>query len=80
MSRATYMGVVLVLIAFAAAHERVHMRDIQTLVLSKGSMTQHRRVPPVSQLICRDTAGLSFSQLPSTAVCRNIGWDGHNTK
>lgn len=71
---------VLLLVALAAAHERVHMRDIQALVLEKGAYTEFRRGAPVPQLKCLAAAGLRDDELPKAAMCRNIGWDGREAK
>ena len=49
------------------------LQDVTSLVFTKGEMTNSRRSSPISQMTCK-SGHCQYS--PSTALCRNVGFDG----
>lgn len=58
-----------------SSHDAVRLQDIGTLVFSSDAKTTARRSSPIPQMSC---IGGSCEYAPSTAACKNIGFDGRD--
>ncbi|GJJ71156.1 hypothetical protein EMPS_03506 [Entomortierella parvispora] len=62
-----------------AAHQKVLLRDVQTLTLHKGRMTTGRRSSPVPQLNCVGGNACGDYE-PDVVQCVNTGFDGSDVQ
>mgnify|MGYP001262428055 CR=1 FL=1 len=58
----------------AAAHEKVPIKEVTSLLLHRGKMTTGRRSAPVPQINCLSNCNHS----PDTIFCSNVGFDGED--
>lgn len=61
----------------ADAGQKVLLKDVTSLVFTKGELTTGRRSAPVSQLLC-DSEWAVCRYEPSSIGCKNTGWDGND--
>ena len=61
----------------ADADQKVLLKDVSSLVFTKGELTTGRRSAPVSQLVC-DSGRDVCRYEPSSIGCKNMGWDGND--
>ena len=61
----------------ADAGQKVLLKDVTSLVFTKGELTTGRRSAPVSQLVC-DSERAVCRYEPSSIGCKNTGWDGND--
>ncbi len=65
-------------LACAAMHERVLLKDVQVLTLRSGAFTTGRRNSPIAQLSCQNCADDAARRVVDTIQCRNVGFDGRD--
>lgn len=77
MKRSFFVFLLLLLftVGFVAAHERIHQRDIPSLLFEKGRITTSNRVPGMQQLQCTSNCHLAKVE---RVLCVNKGFDGNN--
>ncbi|KAI9207614.1 uncharacterized protein BJ171DRAFT_278372 [Polychytrium aggregatum] len=63
----------------AAASDKIHIRDIETLTLYHGHKTAARRVQPVPQMECIGGDACRDVVIP-VIQCYNRGWDGRQVQ
>ena len=51
------------------------LQEVETLVFTTGEVTNARRSSPLPQMACK---GGPCQYAPTTAMCRNVGWDGND--
>jgi hypothetical protein len=54
---------------------KIRLADVQTLTFTRDDYTTARRSSPIPQMKC---TGENCQYAPSSAMCRNIGLDGHD--
>jgi len=59
-----------------AHDDKIHMRDINSLVLHAGQYTTARRSTPILQVSCTGGTAAGFSNVVDTILCTNMGWSG----
>ncbi|KAI9014722.1 hypothetical protein BC832DRAFT_546241 [Gaertneriomyces semiglobifer] len=59
----------------ASKHQKVLLRDVQTLTLYRGELTTGRRLKPIPQIKC--VGGDACKDVvPEVIQCRQVGWNG----
>ncbi|KAI8362966.1 hypothetical protein B0O80DRAFT_432320 [Mortierella sp. GBAus27b] len=61
--------------AFGSSHNKVLLKDVQTITLHRGKMTAGRRTSPVPQLNCVGGNACGDYE-PAVVQCTNSGFDG----
>ncbi|KAJ3186553.1 Store-operated calcium entry-associated regulatory factor [Gaertneriomyces sp. JEL0708] len=59
----------------ASKHQKVLLRDVQTLTLYRGELTTGRRLKPIPEIKC--VGGDACKDVvPEVIQCRQVGWNG----
>jgi len=66
--------------AVCAAHDRILLKDVGAITLTKGQMTRAQRSYPVPQLSCVGGSAQSSTYHPTVVQCQNRGFDGHDVQ
>ncbi|KAI1314711.1 hypothetical protein EDD11_001833 [Mortierella claussenii] len=65
--------------AFGGEHQKILLRDVQTLTLHRGRMTTGRRAAPVPQVTCAGGNACGDYE-PDVVQCTNAGFDGSDVQ
>ncbi|XP_069482267.1 store-operated calcium entry-associated regulatory factor isoform X2 [Ambystoma mexicanum] len=63
-----------------ADHDKVLLRDIQSITLYSDRYTNSRRTSPVPQLACTGGTAGCAAYIPPVVSCQNKGWDGFDVQ
>jgi len=61
-----------------AWNDRVSLKDVKVLTLSKEKWTTARRGSPIKQLNCVGGSAHGYDYQPDVVQCTNVGFDGHD--